>query len=381
MPLPWGAMVGADLVDGRCVDLFEAVVLSELLSSRKARRVLLSEGTASAGPGDQTGLPNPAELAIRVRERAAALGSELAQAERASEMHLRESAARGFEALTFGDVEYPDRLAQISDPPPVLWIVGTRRVLQVLSVALVGSRAGSGYACEVAESLASGLSARGVAVVSGLARGVDGAAHRVGLTGPGGTIGVLGCGLDVAYPPEHKALMQQMKSSGAIISEFGPAEPPRKFHFPRRNRIISGISVAVVVIEAAVRSGSLITARCAADQGRDVTAVPGSVLTGRNRGGHGLMKDGAKVVETADDILEEIGMAGFGACPNAPGHLHLGPPDLLLRQMDAGESYDLDDLSTISGLKSRELMSKLVALELEGLVRRSEVGRYRRLPG
>ena len=363
------------------MDLFEAVVLSELLSSRKARRVLRPEDEASAGPGDQAGLPDPAELAIRVRERAAALGRELTRAERVAEVHLRESAARGFEALTFGDDEYPDRLAQIADPPPVLWIAGTRRVLRVLSVALVGSRAGSGYACEVAESLASDLSSRGVAVVSGLARGVDGAAHRGGLTGPGGTIGVLGCGLAVAYPPEHTQLMQRIQSCGAIISEFGPAEPPRKFHFPRRNRIISGISVAVVVVEAAVRSGSLITARFAADQGRDVMAVPGSVLTGRNRGGHGLIKDGAKVVETADDILEEIGVADSGACLDAAGHLHLGPPDSLLRQMDAGESYDLDELSKISGLKSGELMSKLVALELEGFIRRSEVGRYRRLPG
>ena len=354
-------------------------MLSELLSSRAARRVLLSEGTSSPGPGDQTRLPSPAELAIRVRERAATLGSELAQAERVSETHLRESAARGFEALIFGGADYPDRLAQISDPPPVLWMVGTRRVLRLVSVALIGSRAGSGYACEVAESLASDLSARGITVVSGLARGVDGAAHRGGLTGPGGTIGVLGCGLDVTYPPEHRELMQQIESRGAIISEFGPAEPPRKFHFPRRNRIISGISVAVVVVEAARRSGSLITARCAADQGRDVMAVPGNVLTGRNRGGHGLMKDGAKVVETADDILEEIGIAGSGDCQNAPGPLV--PPDLLLRQMDAGESYDLDELSTISGLKNGALMAKLVVLELEGLVRRSEAGRYRRLPG
>ena len=294
------------------MDLFEAVVLSELCGSFAARRVLLSDGVSSSdAAGDQTRPSNPADLAIRVRERSAALGHELARAERMSEKCLRESASRGFDALVFGDDEYPHRLTQISDPPPVLWVVGDRDVLQrLVPVALIGSRAGSAYACEVAESLAAELSTRGVTVVSGLARGVDGGSTPWGPAGPRGTIGVLGCGLDVTYPPEHRKLMQQIRSDGALVSEYGPSEPPRKYHFPRRSRVISGLSAAVVIVEPTLHSGSLITAQCAAEQGREVMAVPGSVLTGRNREGHALMKDGAKVVETADDILEEIGLTG-----------------------------------------------------------------------
>lgn len=197
--------------------------------------------------------------------------------------------------LTFGDRRYPPRLAHIPDPPLVLWVAGTRRGLGSVAVALVGSRAGSPYACAVAERLASDLSNRGVTVVSGLVRGVDGAAHRGGLEGRGGTVGVLGCGLDVVYPPEHRQLISAVRSRGAVVSEFGPSVPPLRFNFPRRNRIISGLSVAVVVVEANDRSGSLITARCAAEQGREVMAVPGSVMAGRNRGGHALLRDGAKI--------------------------------------------------------------------------------------
>ena len=161
------------------------------------------------------------------------------------------------------------------------------------------------------------------------------------------------------------------------MSEVGPSTPPLSFHFPRRNRIISGLSAAVVVVEATERSGSLITARCAAEQGREVMAVPGSVLAGRNRGGHALLKDGAKVVETADDILEEIGLE---AGPRSAGPRRgVREPDLLLRHMDAGETYDLDALASITGLDSPELLSRLVELELQGRIQRSEAGRFSRL--
>ena len=233
---------------------------------------------------DQRRVLDPAGLATRLRERAVALGAELTRARRTSERQLRRSAEEGFLVLPFGDSRYPARLAQIPDPPLVLWVAGTRQGLGSVAVALVGSRTGSPYACVVAERLASDLSDRGVMVVSGLARGVDGAAHRGGLEGRGGTVGVLGCSLDVVYPPEHRQLISVVRSRGAVVSEFGPSVPPLRFNFPRRNRIISGLSVAVVVVEANDRSGSLITARCAAEQGREVMAVPGSVLAGRNRG-------------------------------------------------------------------------------------------------
>src|SRR6185503_8932588 len=184
------------------------------------------------------------------------------------------------------------------------------------SVALVGSRAASPYALAVAERLAADLAARGIVVTSGLARGVDSAAHRGALSTGGDTVAVLGCGVDVAYPREHRALIVDIAASGAVTSELVPGTPPQAQFFPRRNRIISGLSKAVVVIEAGEKSGSLITARCALEQGRDVLAVPGNVLTGRNRGAHALLRDGAKIVESADDILEELGL-----CAQNPAEL------------------------------------------------------------
>src|SRR5438445_10692595 len=184
------------------------------------------------------------------------------------------------------------------------------------AVAIVGSRAASPYALAVAEQLAHDLAACGLVVVSGLARGVDSAAHRGAPAGAGVTVAVLGSGVDVMYPPEHESLAEEIDKAGAVASELVPGTPPQPWFFPLRNRIISGLSRAVVVIEAGEKSGSLITARCALEQGRDVLAVPGNVLSGRNRGAHGLLRDGAKIVETADDILEELGMStgtGVGA--------------------------------------------------------------------
>src|SRR5436190_1073263 len=161
----------------------------------------------------------------------------------------------------------------------------------------------------VVRRLARDLAACGLVVVSGLARGVDSAAHRGALADAGVTVAVLGSGVDVMYPPEHGSLAKEIDKAGAVVSELVPGTPPQSWFFPLRNRIISGLSRAVVVIEAGEKSGSLITARCALEQGRDVLAVPGNVLSGRNRGAHGLLRDGAKIVESADDILEELGMA------------------------------------------------------------------------
>jgi len=169
----------------------------------------------------------------------------------------------------------------------------------------------------------------------------------------------------------------QIAAKGALVSELRPSTPRLSFHFPRRNRIISGLSAAVVVVEATERSGSLITPRCAADQGREVMAVPGSVLSKRNRGGHALLKDGAKVVETADDILVEIGLEAGPWSAEAPTGAH--EPDLLLRHMDAGESYDLDALACMTGFDIPGLLSQLGELEIQGRIRRSEAGRFSRL--
>jgi DNA processing protein len=278
------------------------------------------------------------------------------------------------DALAWNDPAYPPALAAIADPPPVLWLRGARDALSVPAVAIVGSRAGSPYALAVAEQLAADLASRGVAIVSGLARGVDSAAHRGALAANGVTIGALGCGLDIVYPGEHKPLAAEILDAGALVGELEPGTPPLPHFFPRRNRIISGLSRAVIVIEAGDKSGSLITARCALEQGRDVLAVPGNVLSGRNRGSHALLRDGAKIVETADDILEELGM-GRGVSLVAPGSAGPGA-DPVLACLEAGEPSDVDGLSAQTGLAASELLPRLFDLELRGLVRRAGGGRF-----
>jgi DNA processing protein len=282
-------------------------------------------------------------------------------------------------AVPWSSAAYPPLLATIFDPPPVLWIRGGVDMLARLSVAIVGSRAGSPYALAVAERLAADLSSRGVTVVSGLARGVDSAAHRGALDvstslTAGGTVAVLGSGADVIYPAEHRSLADQIAARGAIVSELVPGTPPQQIFFPRRNRIISGLAQAVVVIEAGEKSGSLITARAALEQGRDVLAVPGNVLTGRNRGAHALLKDGAKIVETADDILEELGMPVLNPGPGQPAsNTEIDP---VLACFTPGEPSDLDRISGLSGLSPAQLLPRLLDLELQGLVGRAGGGRF-----
>lgn len=272
------------------------------------------------------------------------------------------------------DPRYPALLGCIPDPPPVLWFRGDAAVLSRPSVAVVGSRAATPYALQVGARLATELAERGVVVVSGLARGVDSAAHRGCLDAGGETVAVLGSGLDCVYPPEHAGLAGRIADRGVVTAELGPGAPPLQEHFPLRNRIISGISLGVVVVEASEKSGSLITARYALEQGRDVMAVPGSVLSGRNRGSHSLLKDGAKVVETADDILEELGWPE--GRPHAdPGKILISDP--LLAQMAPGEAYQLDELVTMTATTGSKLLRRLMDLELLGLVG-SAGGRFTR---
>jgi len=251
-----------------------------------------------------------------------------------------------------------------------------KRLLRGHAVAIVGSRAASPYAIAVADRLAADLAARGVVVVSGLARGVDSSAHRGALTA-GATVAVLGSGVDVMYPPEHAPLAREIEKNGAVVSELVPGTPPMRWFFPLRNRIISGLSRAVVVIEASEKSGSLITARCALEQGRDVLAVPGNVLSGRNRGAHALLRDGAKIVESADDILEELGI-GEPALRRATGSA-AGCTDPILACLTPGEPSDLDALAERSGLSPSRLLPRLFELELEGSVARVGGGRFVRV--
>lgn len=278
--------------------------------------------------------------------------------------------------IVWGGESYPVALAAVVDPPIVLWVRGVAAVLSRPAVAIVGSRAASPYAREVAAGLAAALASRGIVVVSGLARGVDSAAHR-GALEAGETIAVLGSGADVIYPPEHAELAAEIARHGAVVSELPPGAPPRAHHFPLRNRIISGLSLAVVIAEASERSGSLITAACGLEQGREVMAVPGNVLTGRNRGAHALLRDGAKIVESADDILEEFPalchLTENQQTTAAPGGM-AGDSNGILACFTAGEPCSLDEIAVRTGLGAGLVLSRLAELELAGLIRRGEGG-------
>lgn len=290
------------------------------------------------------------------------------------------AAAEGIFALPWNDPMMPPQLIAISDAPPVLWYRGSLECLNHPAVAIVGSRAASAVALETARRLAADLASAGVTVVSGLARGVDSAAHR-GAVDAGRTIAVLGSGVDYIYPREHIELADRIADRGLVISEYPPGTPPLPFHFPMRNRLISGLSRAVVVIEAADNSGSLITASCAAEQGRDVMAVPGNVLSGRNRGGHALIRDGAKIVECADDIVVELGLrppAQIGAAAQGSDNRSTSSEDPVLSRMDPACAYDLDALAEASGMTAPRLLPHLADLELRGLVRRAGGGRFMR---
>jgi DNA protecting protein DprA len=287
-------------------------------------------------------------------------------------------------------------------------------------VAVVGARAASSASREVARDLGKGLALAGVTVVSGLARGCDGAAHQGALAAGGRTIAVLGCGVDITYPPEHETLAQEIALTGALLSELAPGTLPLPHHFPLRNRIIAGLSRAVVVIEAHERSGSLITAACALEQGREVMVVPGPVRSGRNRGAHALLKDGAALVESAADVLAELGAAvpqyrdaavpqcrsaavpqcrsaavlqyRSAAVPQCPGAAAASQcpgatvqqsrtAALILSVLDQDEALDLDDLQGLTALDLRVLTRYLTELELAGLAVRQPGGRFVRSLG
>jgi len=314
----------------------------------------IEEVIACASPG-----ANVDRLAAEARDRASGL--------------IKAAARHCIGIIQWDDDSYPALLDAIIDPPPVLWVLGKTEVLSRPAVAIVGSRAASAYALEVAARLGGELAARGVVVVSGLARGADGAAHQGCLANGGATVAVLGSGVDRIYPPEHDTLAVRICKDGALVSEFGPGTPPLPDHFPLRNRVISGISLGIVVVEANEKSGSLITARCALEQGRDVMAVPGSVLGGRNRGSHALLKDGAKVVETADDILEELGWRGSTALKVSANSLE---QDELLQRLAPGQAYDLDELSATVKETGSDLLPRLTDWEMRGLLKRVPGGRY-----
>jgi DNA processing protein len=272
---------------------------------------------------------------------------------------------------------YPDRLREIPDPPGVLFVRGAIVPSDGLAVAIVGTRHATHYGLDQAERLASGLARAGYTVVSGLARGIDAAAHRGALKAGGRTLAVLGSGVLNLYPPEHVELAAQIAERGAVMSENAPHSPPVAGAFPQRNRIITGLSLGVIVVEASERSGALISARHAMEQGREVFAVPGRVDSRTSRGCHRLIRDGAKLVESVDDVLEELGPlatptpreAGQPAVRH-PVELQLNEPEQAVLAAVGDDPTSIDDLVVASGLSVPNVLSTVSVLEMKRLIRR-----------
>jgi len=275
--------------------------------------------------------------------------------------------AKGIDLLTISDTLYPNRLRQIYDPPPLLYLRGELTKGDNLALAIVGSRLATIYGRLVTERLALQLAKRGITIVSGLARGIDSSAHRGALKAGGRTIAVLGCGVDVIYPPENEGLMNQITTSGAVISEFPLGSPPEAGNFPQRNRLISGLSLGVIVVEAGQRSGALITAQCALDQGREVFAIPGNINARTSKGTNQLIKEGAKLVDGVDDILEELGMASSPSDDSPPPKLE--GDEATLFELLSSEPIHVDRIIRQTGYSSPQVLSLLLSLELKGLVR------------
>jgi DNA processing protein len=301
-----------------------------------------------------------------------------AQVAEAVERGLEWASGPGRHIVTLADDSYPRLLLEISDPPPLLYTVGRLELLRQPSLAMVGSRNASAQGERNAESFAQALSDAGFTIVSGLALGIDAAAHRGGLGGRGSTIAVLGTGIDIRYPRRNAPLAEEIGARGLLVSEFPLGTGPIASNFPRRNRLISGLAQGCLVVEAALASGSLITARAAADQGREVFALPGSIHSPLSKGCHALIKTGAKLVESAEDVLAELG--GFRASASASTTAATGeqPAGGLLAHM-GHDPVDVDSLCTRAGISAEQVSSELLRLELDGRITSLPGGLYQRL--
>ena len=291
--------------------------------------------------------------------------------------------AAGVKIIPYNDRNYPARLRMIADPPPLLYMLGELGDKIEKAVAVVGSRSASEYGLKMTRDLCYGLSSSGFAVISGMARGIDGQAHEAALEAGGTTVAVLGSGVDVAYPWEHKDLYERICEHGALFSELPMGTPPFPFNFPSRNRLISGLSLGVVVVEATEKSGSLITAGLANEQGREVFAVPGQAGASRSRGTHQLIRQGAKLVEGIEDILEEIApqLLSQGKGVMQPSRPSL-PPNASLEAKKVFELVQesprqIDEVIQASGLPSAKVSEILLDLEIKGLLKQLPGKRFR----
>lgn len=286
----------------------------------------------------------------------------------------------GNHLVTLADASYPQSLLDIPNPPPLLYTKGRLELLNMPSIAVVGSRNASPQGEKNAEEFSAALARQGLCIVSGMALGIDGAAHRGALQAGGATIAVVGTGLDIVYPARHRNLAHQIAEYGLIISEFALGTPSRAQNFPRRNRIISGLSQGCLVVEASLQSGSLITARLAAEQGREVFAIPGSIHSPQAKGCHQLIKQGAKLVDNMQDIVDEMKWPAraTSAAPVAdqPGDLQQEEP---LLEAIGYDPVSMDTLAARSGLTLEHLSAMLLMLELGGKVTALPGGRFQRV--
>jgi DNA processing protein len=353
-----------------------ALALTPGLGARMAGKLLRAMGSpeaifsASLTELEAQRLPAAVAQALHTRQPLSAAAKELAQAQ-----------AAGIRLVTWDEPEYPLRLREIFDPPPLLYVRGNVDLLNRHTISIVGSRRPTPYGNQMAEKLAQDLADRGLVIVSGLARGIDSSAHKGALkSSSGATIGVLGCGVDIVYPKENKKLFAEMEQRGAIVSEFALGTFPGPQNFPIRNRIISGISLGVVVVEGAQYSGSLITARLALEFGREVFGVPGNATQLTSFGPNQLIKQGAKLVTSWEDVIEELPTAIRAELlpvesANSEQRTLLveqafEPNERILYDLlSPDEARHVDDLMERSGLTSSEVLSSLFDLELKGVVR------------
>lgn len=297
------------------------------------------------------------------------------------EREMDRCAKEGIEILSILDSDYPKNLASVYDPPLVLYVKGTLIPEDNLAVAIVGSRNPSLYGLRTAARFSLELAERGFTVVSGFARGIDGEAHQSALRAKGRTIAVLGCGLDVLYPKEHGQLYEQIAAQGALLSELPLGTPPQSFHFPRRNRLISGLVAGVLVVEAGRRSGSLITARLAAEEGREVYAVPGLIDSPTSAGTNQLIQEGAKLVTGVSDILEDLAPQLQASLASIIGRSVLPQDDAVndpVLKLLENRSLSFDEIALGLSEHPNRVRSRLTELELQGAVRRMFGGRYAR---
>lgn len=343
-----------------------------------ARRRLLG----ALGTPRQVLAASPAALARVIGEEAARrMGGRRGEAAARVEEHLAWAERPGNHVLALGDPDFPQTLLSTADPPCVLFAKGRIELLRGDGIAIVGARAATPQGLANAEAFAAALSDAGLTVISGLALGIDAAAHAGGLRGASSTIAVIGTGADRIYPSRHQALARRIADEGLILSEFPLGTPAQRHNFPRRNRLISGLGLGVLVVEAALGSGSLITARLAGEQGREVFAIPGSIHSPLSRGCHRLIRDGAKLVESAADILEELDRRPAAApVPDTPTAPEFAAEQARLLEALGFDPVDGDTLLQRSGLTADTLSAILLTMELDGRVARLPGGRVQRIP-